>query len=63
MGAVNLIIVSDIFGRTPELIELASAFSDRYDHIHIIDPYDGFMNKRSEHFDAAGYRKYLNRIK
>ena len=43
MGAAELIIVSDIFGRTPELLDLASEFSGRYDQFHIVDPYDGLI--------------------
>lgn len=55
MGAAELIIVSDIFGRTPELIDLASELSGRYDQLHIIDPYDGHIIDFDSEQDAYHY--------
>jgi len=55
MGAAKLLIISDIFGRTPELQDLASELSGRYDQMHIIDPYDGQIVDLGSEQDAYHY--------
>ena len=55
MDAADLIVVSDIFGRTPELEELASELWDRYEKIHIIDPYGGQTIDFGSEQDAYQY--------
>ena len=55
MDAADLIIVSDIFGRTPELEELASELWGRYEQIHIIDPYGGQTVEFGSEQDAYQY--------
>jgi dienelactone hydrolase len=39
---MKLIVISDIFGRTSELIDLVDELSDLYSETAIIDPYEGF---------------------
>lgn len=39
---MKLIVISDIFGRTAELVALVGELSDLYCETAIIDPYDGF---------------------
>jgi dienelactone hydrolase len=55
MDAADLIIVSDIFGRTPELEELASELWGRYEQIHIIDPYEGHIINLGNEQEAYQY--------
>lgn len=38
---MNLIVVSDIFGRSEALDEFVALFSERYDKIEVVDPYGG----------------------
>lgn len=38
---MKLIILSDIFGKTPEFDELVSLISDGYESVKAIDPYSG----------------------
>ena len=41
VGIMKLIVVSDIFGKTPELIDLVGELSDMYCETVIVDPYNG----------------------
>ncbi len=38
---MKLIVISDIFGKTPELIDLVGELSDHYCETVIVDPYNG----------------------
>ena len=49
---MHLIIVSDIFGKTKELISFVDNFKKMYQSIRIIDPYDGVMNNFKDEQEA-----------
>ena len=53
---MKLIVVSDIFGKTPELIDLVGELSDEYCETVIIDPYNG-SSRRFETEEQA-YRHF-----
>ena len=55
-AATGLIVVSDIFGRTPELQDLTSELSAAgYGQSHIIDPYGGLTINFDSEQDAYQY--------
>lgn len=55
---MNLIVITDIFGKTPALKELLDSFSTRYQTIQVVDPYAGRQfNFQSE---AEAYSAFKN---
>jgi dienelactone hydrolase len=55
-GYMKLVVISDIFGRTPELIELIAELADLYCETAIVDPYNGSFR----HFEteAQAYQQF-----
>jgi len=53
---MQLIIVSDIFGKTPELISFSDNFKKMYQTIRIVDPYGGAINNFKD--EQAAYDSF-----
>lgn len=52
---MDIIIASDIFGKTPELEEIAACLSTTEDHAVIVDPYGGNYRRFKNETEAYGY--------
>ncbi len=54
---MQLIVASDIFGKTPELESLVSEFSTKYSKTFLLDPYDGKELDFNSEKEAYSYFK------
>jgi dienelactone hydrolase len=52
---MNLLLVTDIFGKTRALENLAKNLSSLYENVHIIDPYKGIDRKFKDEEEAYVY--------